>query len=81
MSKPAWGSQYDDVDVLCPFYIASNRQSKIIVCEGALERTKTTLRFSRREEMREHVEGRCQDDYKNCPYYIATNAKYEDADN
>jgi hypothetical protein len=78
MSKPKYGSHYDDVDVLCPFYVASNRQKKTIVCEGAIKRTKTLLRFSRREDQVKYMETSCELHYKGCPYYDLAQKKYEE---
>ena len=78
MSKPKYGSHYDDVDVLCPFYIASNRQKKIIVCAGAMRRTKTILRFARMEEQAAHMETACELHYAKCPYHELAQRKYEE---
>jgi hypothetical protein len=80
MSDLAWGSQYDDVDVLCPFYAASSRKNKAIRCEGIITRTKQTIRFARRGEMISCLSEYCMQHYKRCPYYRQTAIRYEEAE-
>lgn len=77
MSHPH-GTSYDDVDVVCPFYIASSRKSKIIVCEGPVTRTKTMFCFFRRKECGEYMERYCNRRYKDCEICKAAQKKYEE---
>lgn len=77
MSTPKYGSHYDDVDVLCPFYIASNQQKKLIVCEGVRRGIKTMLRFGRREDQAQYMKEHCELHYKSCPYQELARKKYE----
>ena len=78
MSKAQYGSSFDDVDVLCPFYVKSSRKYKFIECEGVNIRTKTSLKFSRRSEHREYMEKYCNRHYKACEICKAAQKKYEE---
>ena len=75
-----YGTQYDDVDVICPFYIASSRKSKTIICEGPVIRTKNILRFGRRAEHGEYKETYCNRHYKGCAICQAAQKKYDELD-
>ena len=78
MSQPSYGTAYDDVDVLCPFYIASVRKDRTIVCEGPLPRTKNLLRFRRGEEFSAYMRRYCDRSYKSCEICRAAQKKWEE---
>ena len=73
-----YGSQYDDVDVICPYYIASSRKNKSILCEGPVIRTKNLLRFNRRSEHGDYMEKYCNRRYKSCEICRMAEKKYEE---
>ena len=73
-----YGSQYDDVDVICPFYASSSRKYKRIVCEGPVIRTKTILQFNRRSEHGEYMEKYCNRHYKGCEICRMAQKKYDE---
>ena len=78
MSKPQYGSSFDDVDVLCPFFIAVKRKAKTIYCEGPVIRTRMLFRFNRRKEQEAYMEKYCNRHYKACEICKAAQKKYEE---
>ena len=78
MENQNCGTSYDDVDVICPYYIKSSRKHKFIECEGPVIRTKNSLRFSRRNEHAAYMEHYCNRRYKSCAICRAADKKYEE---
>ncbi len=69
------GTDYESVDVKCPFYITEDR--KKIFCEGLEKGSRTALEF-RGSKFKENVKEKyCNGDYEKCKLYNLINQKYE----
>lgn len=68
-------TQFDDVKVQCPFYIA--RKDKDIRCEGVEDDSTTVLNFSRKIDAKDYKCGHCDTDYHKCRIYRMLADKYK----
>ena len=53
--------------ITCPFY--TDKIEKDIICEGPCGSTRTILRFTSRDEIREWLIESCSHNYELCPVY------------
>lgn len=69
-------STYDDVNAICPFFLAGDKQR--ITCEGLIDRSRCINRFDYSKD-REHYRSKyCDGHYEQCRIYRALNQKYEE---
>ena len=76
-TKPEYGTQYSDINVLCPFYTGANDEKKFVICEGMDPGTKVQYQLRARARYDEHRRKHCEGDYQSCGYYRAAYEKYE----
>lgn len=69
-------STYDDVNAICPFFLAGDKQR--ITCEGLIDGSRCINRFDYSKD-REHYRSKyCDGHYEQCRIYRALNQKYEE---
>ena len=66
-------------DVVCPLFYTEERKSASLSCEGAFEKTKIRLSFPGLLARNKHMARFCcrLDGYEKCPYFQATEKKYQ----
>lgn len=69
-------TMYDDVNVKCPFFTASDKTR--ITCEGITDDCATVLRFTTQEKRNHHHINFCDERYKACEIYKMLKEKYKD---
>ena len=65
---------YGSEDVKCPFYRTETKNA--IKCEGAFSASCTFCFFDSFKK-KDHKTKYCNNDYRNCPHYIAVAKKYD----
>jgi hypothetical protein len=69
-------TEYNDANILCPFYKRSAKQS--ISCEGITEDCILKTIFSSPRNMHLHRLLFCEGKYKNCEIFTMLEKKYEE---
>ena len=69
--KGTRGTEYSDVDVVCPCFKAANSKDKLMVCEGAAAGSKIVFCLKQKERYQLFRRRFCERDYRACPYYRA----------
>lgn len=68
-------TQYNDVQVVCPFFIA--QQDRIIKCEGVNDNNTIVLKFKDTASLNEYKEQFCDSCYQKCRVCKMLGEKYE----
>ena len=78
-SKRKGKELWTDSDVLCPFYISADKETRSVSCEGYSEGSTVVSRFRSIAQREKHMGCYCVGRYERCPMYQCTyKAKYDD---
>ena len=67
-------TMFDDVNALCPYFNASDKQE--VTCEGVTDGCRTILKFNSQKKRDRYREIFCNANYKRCKVYKMLEEKY-----